>query len=523
MLFVSALIGCSSDQLVNSNPADTPSLEVTSDSSYDATVSYDSLSDDSVKMDVPPTQGGFGYSCEHTADCDSGLCLQTENGKKCSASCSESCQSGYTCGQVVAQGSDIQFVCVSRMLNLCNPCTTNDQCNFTKDSNNACISFGDAGSFCGISCSAVSDDCPNGYTCKFITDAKTNKGSSQCVPAKNAMCTCSPHAIEKGFSTSCANTNPFGSCGGNRTCMVDGLSGCVGQVPQQETCNGKDDDCDGKTDNIDMNKNGVQCQNTNQFGTCIGKFIACSDGKPICDAPDAVPEVCNGKDDNCDGETDEKLCGDGNGCTTDVCNTDGSCKHTPLTGTMCDDADICTSLSQCAAGVCKSGNALNCDDNDPCSTDWCDPFKGCQHKPASDAVCKDDGIACTQDVCQDGKCMHPNWPDGKSCLEDGNVCTDDSCKAGECVHINNVKKCNDGNICTENDNCKDGTCSVSTPKNCNDGNGCTKDLCDSKSSVGCYSVPADATDAFCADDNNNCTIDKCKNSTCLHVPISGCK
>ena len=469
--------------------------------------------------EIAPLPGQPGSPCEHASDCDSGQCLENENGKNCSMICTENCPAGYECIQT--SGSDSLSFCVSRRLNLCNPCMKNEECNFAQSTNNICLSFGDSGNFCTISCNIISDDGPNGYTCTSVADKKTGKSSNQCIP-DSKVCSCSPRAINLAASTSCATTNLLGSCQGARTCTINGLSNCSGAVPEQEMCDNLDNNCDGKTDNLDANQFNTQCTNPNQFGTCVGKFIACQDGKPICDAPSAMPEKCDGIDNNCDGKTDEGLCDDGNGCSTDACNTDGSCKHTPLSGTLCDDGNICTSKAQCMAGTCMGGTVLNCDDNDPCSTDWCDPFTGCNHKPASDAVCTDDGIACTADVCKDGKCTHPDQPDGFVCVTDGNVCTDDVCTAGKCVHTNNVKSCDDGKICTLNDTCKDGTCSFTKPKLCDDKNPCTQDMCD-EAKGGCVFTPYAASDVPCADDNNGCTQDVCQGSACTHLPIPGCQ
>src|SRR5439155_42420 len=50
-------------------------------------------------------------------------------------------------------------------------------------------------------------------------------------------------------------------------------------------------------------------------------------------------EICNGLDDNCDGQVDEDgeiLCDDKNPCTTDAC-VDGQCSHTPTPDATCDD------------------------------------------------------------------------------------------------------------------------------------------------------------------------------------------
>jgi hypothetical protein len=357
-----------------------------------------------------------------------------------------------------------------------------------------------------------------------VTDGKTGLSGNQCVPSKNATCSCSTRAIQLALSTDCENKNVFGACYGQRVCKPEGLTNCIGQIPESESCNKLDDNCDGEIDNIDPKSVGGTCQQSNEFGTCFGVISGCDKGNPICNASVPQPEACNGKDDDCDGKTDEGLCDDGNVCTTDLCNTDGSCKHIKISGTACDDGNVCTTFEQCSSGVCMGGTVLNCDDADSCSVDWCDPFTGCNHKPASDVGCLDDGNVCTQDVCLNGKCTHPKAKDGGSCLDEGNVCTTDVCDNGECSHISNSKPCDDGNQCTLNDSCKDKACIISLPKVCNDGNACTVDSCES--AKGCLFKPnpfsSDGTGVPCPDDGNACTEDLCKGSICAHLPIPGC-
>lgn len=48
----------------------------------------------------------------------------------------------------------------------------------------------------------------------------------------------------------------------------------------------------------------------------------------------------------------------------------------------CDDLDVCNGVETCQAGVCVPGGALTCDDENPCTSNVCDPLSGCTF-PAS--------------------------------------------------------------------------------------------------------------------------------------------
>ena len=144
-----------------------------------------------------------------------------------------------------------------------------------------------------------------------------------------AGCECGPvGATKECYSGDPSNAGKGICTKGTQTCESDFTWGaCKDDVqPETEICNGKDDDCDGQTDE-DLEKT---CQ-----GNC-GKpgVIECKDGKETTCSTDAQPEECNGKDDDCDGKTD---------------NVKGS--SAPLT----QDCPYSGPTSTINKGICKAG------------------------------------------------------------------------------------------------------------------------------------------------------------------------
>jgi hypothetical protein len=107
---------------------------------------------------------------------------------------------------------------------------------------------------------------------------------------------------------------------GTQTCVEGMFGACLGQViPRTEVCNSKDDDCDGRVDEI----SGMECP-TGMPGVCGVGTLACGDSGAICTpTTPASDEVCNSRDDDCDTRVDEGLEGDEcypaetEGCTID--------------------------------------------------------------------------------------------------------------------------------------------------------------------------------------------------------------
>ena len=95
---------------------------------------------------------------------------------------------------------------------------------------------------------------------------------------------------------------------------------------REELCNGEDDDCDGDVDEGVTNAcdgcgdlagvPGAPCDDGAHTGAC-GTWTCAEDGVAvICEGDDSSDEVCNGEDDDCDGAADEGALGQDEPCDT---------------------------------------------------------------------------------------------------------------------------------------------------------------------------------------------------------------
>ncbi|MCO4762606.1 MAG: hypothetical protein KC502_13930 [Myxococcales bacterium] len=358
------------------------------------------------------------------------------------------------------QLADIQYQDAGAFLppkptvSICNPCNSSLQCNGSDDVAAKCVSYGDEGSFCAPTCNADSD-CTEGYTCGDVNTVEdSTKKAKHCVRKKAAgdtgtygSCPCTAYAAAKSLATSCIASETLDkgdkvTCPGMRYCTDSGLTACTATKP--------------------------------------------------------TAEVCDGLDNNCDGQLDEDTCKDAPECQKGTCHPAAGCTYAPAEGT-CDDNNMCTNKDKCWNGAC-TGDKVSCDDDNSCTKDTCDPKAGCKHEALDKQAC-DDGKPCTiGDVCDKTKCIggkdKAKVATAQGGCMDSNDCTQDLCqtKTGACINsVTEGAKCEDGDLCTEGDVCdKSGNCEKgSKAKKCTDGKDCTDDSCDKDK--GCVFLPSSST------------------------------
>jgi len=236
-------------------------------------------------------------------------------------------------------------------------------------------------------------------------------------------------------------------------------------------------------------------------GCGCGVTSACIAGQWRCIFPE---EVCNGRDDDCDGlidEGDNSLCDDGLSCTEDLCTEiigggfspssgrfevpefNVGCVHNPV-HSICDDGARCT-VDLCAPqgefgfsgpdirGCVSRVRHEFCDDKCDCTgVETCDPVRAgvTPFTPGTGCVdgvaeCNFDGDMCTGEPCceSSAECLARMPPELRS-FQEG------ACETFEEFGI--------GRTITSRSGAQIFCPDFSTPLNCDDGNPCTRDSCD---------------------------------------------
>lgn len=444
--------------------------------------------------------------------------------------------------------------------------------------------------------------------CVVTNDIGQCKGERQCLADGLSVCNaptpskeecdqkdndCNGITDDLPADASCQIENEYGKCIGKKSC-VGGKEVCVGDVPKPEICDGLDNNCngfvdegyedtdkDGKSDCVDPDddNDGVADEKDNcplvlnpdqsdidgdtkgdlcDFDMDGDGFLNDIDCAPKeKDTYPGAPEICDGKDNNCNDKIDEGICDDGiactfdfcdsqkglcdtapddskcednNPCTQDKCEKGKGCVYIPITGPECDDQNSCTINDTCKEGKCVGDPApgccvtnKDCDDKNPCTIDVCDVQGGkCKYEAVVDGTsCDADNDGCTVgDKCSGGNCIPGAQAD---CSEYSDICNKGKCKSlaadlyvCEKVPLPKGASCDDGEFCTANDFCDgEGACVGGEPRDCAKevGDQCNGGYCDELAKTCVKTKKPDYTQC---DDGNSCTLtDYCVNGICV--------
>jgi hypothetical protein len=176
---------------------------------------------------------------------------------------------------------------------------------------------------------------------------------------------------DEGLVQACGSD--VGQCSiGSSTCVAGIFQFCAGNVsPSDETCDNIDNDCDGSTDegitqtcgiNVGECSTGTQACATGSFGACQGQVAE-------------VAEVCDGNDNDCDGDSDEGVqnaCGQCGAVPVEACdNIDNDCDGS----TDESITQICgTNVGECSTGTrtCAAGSFGACAGDVGAEAEVCD-------------------------------------------------------------------------------------------------------------------------------------------------------
>ncbi len=139
-----------------------------------------------------------------------------------------------------------------------------------------------------------------------------------------------------------------------------------------------------------------------EAGDCCSPACTYEEIGSTCTPTDAcsVAGMCD--DGECVGD-EALVCDDENPCTTDYCDAEAGCLAEATEGcctvdSECDDSIVCNGLETCSipptagTGSCVAGAPIACDDRDPCTRDSCVVAqRGCVFAP------DEDGVGCVAD------------------------------------------------------------------------------------------------------------------------------
>jgi hypothetical protein len=239
---------------------------------------------------------------------------------------------------------------------------------------------------------------------------------------------------------------------GRIICSENGSTQCdaVARNPSEEICDGIDNDCDGSVDEaangspilskacysgpdgslgIGVCRNGTQLCINGIFGACTGEVTP-------------TDEICNGNDDDCNGDIDNNIPGVGSACVTrlpGICST-GRTLCNAENALVCQPDNLVGAVTE----VCGNGRDEDCngvtDDGALCA---CAPFaiQNCYDGPLPTngvGLCHSGTQTCNADGTSLSPCQGAVTPVPEICDDLDNDCngsTDESIGKGDQCHV----------------------------------------------------------------------------------------
>jgi MYXO-CTERM domain-containing protein len=373
-------------------------------------------------------------------------------------------------------------------------------------------------------CDSVDNDCDGlvneGNVCNCFATSEICDGIDNDCDLDNA--------VDEGVTRPCGTD--VGDCtAGIEVCTAGVWGACNGTNPGTETCNGEDDNCDGVVDQITrpcgvtegVCQAGTQLCTNNVWGACVGEVSGDT-------------EVCDGFDNNCDGDVDEGNPGGGANCGmtgcavgtfqcmggslvcvgmssggAELCNgEDDDCDGTideglgvggpcgPSTGDCVPGMVVCIDdAPQCVGGIGDMDEICDGIDND-CDVTIDEDIQGGGACGSTEGLCRAGNLACSEG---DEVCQGEVPPVRETCDCDDNDCD------GEIDEDPGA-----GTLCPAGSECKNCQCSLP----CLDsefGFSCPEGKAPQDFGGDCFCVAAACDDTECAGETVEVSDDvKCK-------------